>query len=153
MIEAKASNFGRLATSLDAEQRSADISQKFLTAVEPRQRNAVERLINDIHAGGGGLRTWIASLEFRGAIFPKHIPAELIDVYLTDSEAAPWHDCEDCGIAIPVRMNRLHDPEAEPDYIYFSECPACGGRTGWYLHRSRQAARMTTFALRRNKPR
>src|SRR4051812_27159456 len=91
----------------------------FLRAVPPADRAQVEALIHGMHNGGAGLREWISAIAWRGSIIPAQIPQVIIDVYLHDSEAAPLHDCEACGLAIPVRPNRLYGPEGDPERIYF----------------------------------
>jgi hypothetical protein len=129
---------------------------QFLTAVEPEQRKAVTALLQSINSGGSGLRDWVAAIAWRGALLPPRIPAELIDVYLRDSDAVAHHECEQCGLAIPVRVQRWQTVDDGSCDIYFPTCPACGGRTGWYLHRSRIAAseyRQHAEGLRRRRPR
>jgi hypothetical protein len=123
--------------------------QQFLQAVAPRQRDQVARLAKTMHNGGSGLRDWLSAITWRGAILPRRIPEQIIDVYLRDSEAAPLHDCEGCGLAIPVRPSRLHGLEGEPDQIYFDKCPACGSQTGLYLYFSRRFQDNVTAELRR----
>ena len=93
-------------------------------------------------------------LAWRGAVLPSSLPGELIDVYLHDSEAAPLHECEDCGVAIPVKKSRRGGCD-EPERAYFPSCPVCGGRTGWYLRHARLAEGHEDFGgeLRRAKPR
>jgi hypothetical protein len=123
--------------------------QRFLQAVSPRQRDQVARLAKSVHNGGSGLRDWLSAITWRGAILPKRIPEQIIDIYLRDSEAVPLHDCEGCGLAIPVRPSRLYGLEGEPDQIYFDKCPACGSRTGLYLYFSRQFQDSVSRSLRR----
>jgi hypothetical protein len=129
---------------------------RFLSAVEPAQREAVSSLLQSLNSGGSGLRDWLAAIAWRGALLPKEIPAAVIDVYLRDSEAVAHHECEDCGLAIPVRVQRWQTVDDGSCDVYFPTCPACGGRTGWYLHRSKEAtaqSRRHTEGLRRRKPR
>ena len=111
---------------------------RFLTSIDPSQREAVDGLLQHIHNGGAGIRSWLDAITWRGSPLPESLPSELIDVYLRDSEAAPLHDCEDCGLAIPIRANRRH-AEGDADRVYFAACPACGGRTGPYAYWSRRA--------------
>ena len=113
--------------------------RQFLAAIAPHQHPAAAQLLQSLHNGGSGLRDWVSAITWRGAMLPASIPEEIIDVYLADPEAAPLHDCEGCGMAIPVRPSRCHGLDAEPEELYFSKCPACGARTGWYLYFSRQA--------------
>jgi hypothetical protein len=126
--------------------------QMFLQAVAPADRKQVEALIHGMHNGGAGLREWISAIAWRGSIIPTEIPQVLIDVYLHDSEAVPLHDCEDCGIAIPVRPSRLDGPDGEPERVYFGSCPACGGRTGPFMYFSRNFQPDTLSTLR-HRPR
>lgn len=102
-----------------------------------------------MHNGGSGLRDWVSAITWRGAVLPKRIPDELMNVYLIDSEAAPLHDCEGCGLAVPVRPSRLYGPEGEPDQVYFASCPLCGARTGLYMHFSRRFQDDMTSTIRR----
>jgi hypothetical protein len=128
--------------------------QDFLAAVPDEMRDHVEQSLRCLHNGAVGLRRWVARIATGEARVPELIPAELVRVYLADSEAVPLHDCENCGIAIPVRPHPLRGFEGEPDQIYFPSCPVCGGRTGWYLFWSRQAeGKRVSDTLRRSRPR
>ena len=128
--------------------------QRFVAAAPAALREAVERSLGDLHSAGSGLRAWVSTIAWRGGRLPENIPAELIRVYLDDPEAIPLHDCENCGVAIPVRPDRLNGSEAEPEQIYFHQCPVCAGRRGWYLFFSRQAeGDKATVSVRRRKPR
>ncbi len=84
---------------------------------------------------------------------PPQIPECVISVYLSDGEAAPLHDCEVCGFAVPVRPNHLHGLESEPEQEYFPNCPICGGRTGLYYFWSRQGEPTASNEVRMAKPR
>ena len=128
--------------------------QRFMCAVPDELRCAVERSLRNWHEGGCGLRAWVSAIAWRGGRLPEKIPSSLIQVYLDDREAVPLHDCEKCGVAIPVRPDRLNGTEAEPEQVYFHDCPVCGGRTGWYLYFSRQAeGSEAAIEVRRRKPR
>jgi hypothetical protein len=111
-----------------------DACRRFLAAVDGLQRMVVELMLTQPHQGGAGLRAWFDAVAWRGAVLPDRIPPEVIDVYIHDAEALPLNDCEDCGLAVPVRPNRIHGFDAEPEYVYFPTCPACGGRTGAYSY-------------------
>jgi hypothetical protein len=131
-----------------------DAYARLLAAISPEQRTLVERILNNRHNGGTGLREWVAAIARGATVLPEHIPAELLNVYLSDPEAVPFHDCEDCGLAVPIRPHRLAGMEAEPEQIYFPNCPLCGARTGQYFYWSRQAESSTiTSSIRRRKPR
>lgn len=141
-----------------SDARWADACQQFIAAAPESIRESVERSLHSLHGGGFGLRNWVSSLAWRGGKLPEEIPAELVQVYLDDPEAAPLHDCESCGVAIPVRPNRIDGLEAEPEQTYFPSCPVCGGRTGLYMYVSRQAESEPAVdgvaaELRRRKPR
>jgi hypothetical protein len=128
--------------------------QQLLAAVPSQQLSAVERLLKSLHTGGCGLREWVNAIAWRGAVCPSEIPAALIDVFLQDPEAVPLHDCEDCGLVVPVRPSRLHGLEGEPDQVYFPTCPSCNGRTGWFMYWSTQAeSERIPAAMQRRKPR
>jgi hypothetical protein len=76
--------------------------------------------------------------NIRCALAAEH-PA-LAAVYLCNPHAAPYHDCEDCGIRIPIGGDGKFDHHGRPvpsgtkGIRHFLTCPACGGRTGWYAH-------------------
>lgn len=116
-------------------------SARLLNAVPPECTATVQRLLQSPHMGGAGLREWVAAIALRGAVCPDFIPAEVIQAYLLDPEAVPLYDCEACGIAVPVRPSQRYGREAEPELVYFEQCPWCGGKTGWYLYWSSQAQR------------
>jgi hypothetical protein len=83
------------------------------------------------------LRAWLSLLEVDHPPLPVELPRELLEVFLRDHEAEPLHDCEECGLPVPVRCGRRvgHEPVAE--WEYFPACPNCGGRTGRYAFWSR----------------
>jgi hypothetical protein len=58
-------------------------------------------------------------------------------VYLDDAEARPQHECEACGLLIPIQPARRRGVAVIPLGIYFTCCPACDGGTGWYVFRSK----------------
>src|SRR5205807_950104 len=87
--------------------------------------------LRDPTRGGAGLREWVRSLSLGSAIVPRQVPEAVIAVYLADPEARPHHDCEECGMAVPVRPGHGLDDELS-EYAYFPCCPACGGKTGRY---------------------
>lgn len=140
-----------LPTSLDSDQRWKSACQDFLIAIPDSLRDSVDRILRGIHNGGFGLRTWVAHIAWRGGRLPETVPDALVRIYLSDPEAIPLHDCETCGIAIPVRPNRLNGMEGEPEQLYFPACPVCGGRTGWFLYWARQAEDGTSSAERRSR--
>jgi hypothetical protein len=119
------------ARRIEANQTWLEVEQRFLAAVVPHQRCAVEALVRDRHNGGRGLRNWLRSLVAQGRRLPERLPAELIDVYLADPDALPLHDCAECGLAIPVHAGTRDSEDAEPEFSYFPTCPCCGGITGW----------------------
>lgn len=127
------------AATVESSDRWEMSCYQFLAALTDGQRPVVEKLLHARHSSGSGLREWVSTIAWRGGLCPEHVPAKLIEVYLSDSEALPLHDCEDCGLAIPVRPSRLHGLEAEPEQLYFEVCPSCGGRTGWYRYWARRA--------------
>ncbi len=83
----------------------------------------VESLLRGLNGAGFGLRSWVASIAWRGGKLPEAVPAQLLQVYFDDPEAVPLHECETCGIAIPVRRNRLSDQDDEAEHIYFASVP------------------------------
>ncbi len=138
----------------EKDQQWTDACQEFMASVPTELQSRVDRSLKSFHAGGFGLRTWVASIAWRGAKLPETVPTELLQVYFVDPEAVPLHECETCGIAIPIRPNRLHGLDDDPEQVYFTSCPACGGRTGLYLFVSRRLEHQPiSETLRRNKPR
>ncbi len=124
--------------TLQEDNTWRDTCEQFLASVPTHLQDRVEWALHNLHSGGTGLRNWVAAIAWRGGKLPEHVPPEIIDVYMCDEEAAPLHDCESCGMAIPVRASRTATIEEEPEYVYFKACPVCGGRTGHYLFFSRQ---------------
>ncbi|QEG27865.1 hypothetical protein GobsT_26290 [Gemmata obscuriglobus] len=110
----------------------------FLAAVPAAQRGRVRVLLTDPHCGGRGLRALLARLDTDRRPLPDALPTELVEVYLRDDEAEPLHDCERCGLPVPVRAGRRCGHEASVDREYFPTCPRCGGRTGRHAFWSRR---------------
>jgi len=81
-----------------------------------------------------GLKAWCAAIASGMARVPEALPEDLIAVYLAHPQAAPLHDCEQCGLAVPIIPGRAYGYEGEPARVFFPECPVCGGRTGWYYY-------------------
>jgi hypothetical protein len=102
-------------------------------AVAAEQRPAVEAVVRAFPERGYGLYAWVTSLR-EGGYLPARIPAEVIDVYLTDDAALPMQHCEDCGLLLPLRPGRHCGPPVEPPQSYFDTCPICNGRVGWYAY-------------------
>ena len=109
-----------------------------LAASSPAElRSTVRALLRNPRSGGRGLRAWLSLAATQGRPIPAELPAELVRVYLDDHEAEPLHDCEDCGLPVPVRAGRHCGHEAVVECVYFPECPCCGGRTGRHAYWSR----------------
>ena len=108
--------------------------ERFLAAVDASQRRRVEDVLDRPRCGGQGLRSWLRAVATQERILPDHLPTALVEVYLTDPEAAPMHDCEECGLTVPVHVGRHCGPEGEASEVYFPSCPHCGGRTGPYAY-------------------
>ncbi len=138
----------------EKDKQWTDTCQEFMVSVPTELQGNVDRALRSLHAGGFGLRTWVAAIAWRGAKLPESIPTELLQVYLNDPEAVPLHECETCGIAIPIRPDRLNGLDDEPEHTYFESCPACAGRTGLYLYASRRLeVQPVSDVLRRSNPR
>jgi hypothetical protein len=137
------------ANSCNTTVHWAKVSNEFLNAVTPCQRKSVAELLHTVHNGGSGLRDWVSAIAWRGAVLPTQVPEEIIDVYLSDSEAVPLHDCGSCGLAIPVRPSRLYGLDGDPERVYFSLCPACGSRTGPHMYFTRRFEDNISDTLRR----
>jgi hypothetical protein len=119
------------------ETGAADALGEFLAAVPAGQRGRVRVLLTDRRLGGRGLRALFAMLGADGRI-PAALPEEVVEVYLSDDEAEPLHDCEACGLPVPVHAGRRCGHEAAVDRVYFPTCPCCGGRTGRHAFWSRR---------------
>jgi hypothetical protein len=155
-IESSRTNFGSDAENQNiAWVRWSNSVERFLAAVSPSLRDRTSAAISSVNNGGVGLRNWVTAIAWRNSYLPERIPNELIEVYLVDSDALPQHECETCGVAIPVRVQR-YSQDLDGRNAYFAACPICGGRTGWYLHHSKlieQGERRQIESLRRLKPR
>ena len=119
---------------------AADSINRLLAAVPAGHRRRVEVVLSDRRNGGGGLRAMLNLIHTDQRPVPDVLPAELIEIYLTDDEAEPLHDCERCGLPVPVHAGRHCGHEATVEREYFPACPCCGGRTGRYAywsHRTR----------------
>lgn len=132
----------RIADKIPAREFDAASAEgQFLAAVPVVLRSRVFALLTTPRRGGRGLRAWVSLLEVDHPPFAGELPPELVEVYLQDDEAEPLHDCEKCGLPVPVRCGRRVGREAVAEREYFPACPCCGGRTGRYAFWSRPAAR------------
>jgi hypothetical protein len=57
--------------------------------------------------------------------------APRLSVYLADPKPLPLHDCENCGLEVPIRPGWQKGDHTEPAKAYFESCPVCGGRVGY----------------------
>ncbi|MFO0950741.1 MAG: hypothetical protein U0835_06215 [Isosphaeraceae bacterium] len=110
---------------------------RLLDAVPATYRGAVRSLLVSPYQGGRGLRAWLAILDADGRPLPGTLPNELVEVYLRDDDAEPLHDCERCGLSVPVRVGRRCGHEGAVEREYFPTCPHCGGHTGRFAYWSR----------------
>jgi hypothetical protein len=115
------------------DRRWAQTRDRFLAAVDPKQRATVAGLLRQRHRGGLGLRMWLRTLVTQDRPLPESLPTELVQVYLDDPEAVPLYDCASCGLAVPV-LPGWRGYEGEPERVYFLECPCCGGSTGLHAY-------------------
>ncbi len=118
---------------------STSAEAKFIAAVPPALQPDIWTLLTSPRCGGRGLRAWLALLEVDHPPLPRELPQELVEVYLRDQEAEPLHDCERCGLPVPVRCGRRVGREPVAEWEYFPACPSCGGRTGRHAFWSRAA--------------
>ena len=118
----------------------AEPMDRLLAAVSADQRGRARAALTDPRAGGRGLRALLAILDTDARALPPALPAELVEVFLRDDEAEPLHDCERCGLPVPVHAGRRCGHEASVDRVYFPACPQCGGRTGRFAFWSRRRA-------------
>jgi hypothetical protein len=112
-------------------------TQELLAAVPERLRSSVSSVLANPRLGGRGLRAWLALLAAEERELPESLTDELIEVYLREDDAEPLHDCERCGLAVPVRASRRCGHEAVVERTFFSKCPHCGGATGRFAYWSR----------------
>lgn len=112
-------------------------SDRLLAALPPDRRPFARRVLADPRCGGHGLRAWVSQLDALAGPLPPALPPEVVEVYLADDDAEPLHDCERCGLAVPVRAARRCGHEAVVEREYFPTCPCCGGRTGRFAYWSR----------------
>jgi hypothetical protein len=114
-----------------------DAASELLAAVPERLRSAVANVLSHPNLGGRGLRAWLGLLAAEKRDLPDRLADELVEIYLREDDAEPLHDCEKCGLSIPVRAARRCGHEAVIEHIFFSKCPHCGGRTGRFAYWSR----------------
>ena len=114
-------------------------SDRLLAAVPVAHRKRAAAVLKSPCLGGRGLRAWVVLLDADDRPLPGGLPEELVEVYFDDSEAEPLHDCERCGLTVPVRAARRCGHEATVERVYFPACPHCGGRTGRHAYWSRTA--------------
>jgi hypothetical protein len=107
-----------------------NVADRFLSVVPKRVRDDVERMLSCPSRGGRGLRQWLSFLEVEPRPLPRQLPLDLVEIYLSDADAEPMHDCERCGFLVPVRVARRTGHEATVEHVYYPKCPNCGGRTG-----------------------
>jgi hypothetical protein len=119
--------------------RTSPAMDRLLAAVTPARRPLARQLMTDPRCGGHGLRAWLAMLAAGHGPLPPRVPGEVVEVYLSDDAAEPLHDCEKCGLAVPVRATRRYGHEAAVEREYFPNCPCCGGRTGRHAYWSCRA--------------
>ena len=120
-----------------ADQDLTAAVDRLLAAVPARQRPLVRTLLTNPRHGGRGLRAWLGLMAADDRPLPPALPQELVEVYLRDDEAEPLHDCERCGLVVPVRAGWRSGHEPSCDRVYFPACPHCGGRTGPHAFWSR----------------
>jgi hypothetical protein len=117
-----------------AEATPSDALDRLLSAVPAAYRPLARTLLTDPRCGGRGLRAWLAILDTDDRPCPDELPGELVAVYLEDEDAEPLHDCERCGLPVPVRAGRRCGHEAAVERVYFPACPRCGGKTGRFAY-------------------
>jgi hypothetical protein len=127
---------------LDSDGLGSD-ADRLLAAFPATLRARARAVVANPRLGGRGLRAWIALLEAEDRPLPPALPAELAEVYLRDAEAEPLHDCEACGLPVPVRAGWRAGHEPSADRVYFPVCPHCGGRTGPHAFWARAATAAT----------
>ena len=119
---------------------ASDTESRFLAAVPVRLRPRVHAALVNPRIGGRGLRAWLAKISRSESPCPHAMPLALVDVYLTHPDAEPLHDCEQCGLAVPVRVSHRAGHEVIGEASYFPTCPCCGGQTGPHAYCARVVA-------------
>jgi len=125
---------------VDREFAPQTVEDELLAAIAYGLRSTVQKLLKTPRCGGRGLRAWLALMETGGRPLRGRLPDGLIEIYLQDDDAEPLHDCEDCGLPVPVHVGRHVGNEPVVERIYFPTCPLCGGRTGRYAFWSRPSS-------------
>lgn len=114
----------------DSTSRFGGDADRLLAAIPASLQARARAVLGNPRLGGRGLRAWLGLLEAEDRPLPAALPPELVEVYLEDTEAEPLHDCESCGLPVPVRAGWRAGHEPSADRVYFPACPHCGGRTG-----------------------
>ena len=118
-----------------------EAENRLMDAVPAGMRPLVRSLLSNPRRGGRGLRSLLILLASQNRSLPCHLPGELVEIYLQDDAAEPIHDCEECGLPVPVRVARRCGHEPSTERVYYPACPHCGGRTGRYAYWSGGAVR------------
>jgi hypothetical protein len=110
------------------------------------QREHVERELTDPQVSGPGGRGASGPTGHVVMLLASDAPPvmhpEVARVYAEHPEAAPLHDCEDCGLGIPCRGGS----KDAPFHRWFDACPNCGGRVGYYAYFHKHKAEVAAHA-------
>ena len=104
----------------------------FLMMVPEDLRMAVGIALCD-RVRGEYLADWTCGPFARWATVPAgfQFPRALVEWLLDPPH--PWflgHNCERCGLGVPLRVTSSNDPvPPPPTIVVFPSCPACGGTT------------------------
>lgn len=77
---------------------------------------------------------------------PPIMHPDAAQVYIDDTDVSPLHECEDCGLGIPVRAGIIRGGRTIPAHRYFDRCPNCGGRVGYAAYFQKHKAEETPAA-------
>jgi hypothetical protein len=113
------------------EARSAE-TDAFLGRIPAELRAEVVAAFDDPDRAEG-LDEWVLRQVADRAELPGLFPLALVRVMLDDPEASLLHECERCGLGVPIRAGCAQP--FKPAVTLFPACPACGGRTGYDAYR------------------
>src|SRR4051812_46053692 len=110
----------KLNTAVVDREELTGAEGRLLSAVPAYLRNRVRAALSNPRIGGRGLRAWLAMIENDDRPLPDALSGDLVKVYLSDTEAEPLYDCEECGLPVPVRAGRRGGHEPSCDRVYFA---------------------------------
>jgi hypothetical protein len=104
---------------------------EFLTHVPADLRPAVAAAVDaDEGEGFVGLMLFPFARWAPPMLAGYELPRRLLE-WVLDPPRRYWmgHNCERCGLAVPLLTTWSNDPDPPSSVVAFPECPACRGRT------------------------